>query len=80
MRVRALKSFAGMVNGAVVQVRAGSELELPEGVDWLQAGFVVAVEAGTPAGASAPHLAGVETAVAEPVAEKRTPAKRKAQT
>jgi hypothetical protein len=71
MRVRALKSFAGMVDGAVVQVRAGSEMELPEGVDWLQAGFVAVVDTGTPAGAAAPHLQGVETAVVKPAAEKR---------
>lgn len=41
MRVRALKSFAGP-GGSYAP---GQEFELPEGVDWLRAGFVVPVAA-----------------------------------
>jgi hypothetical protein len=58
MRVRALVSFAG--HG--VTVARGAEFDLPEGVDWLQAGLVAPV-AATPA----PHGADVERAVAVPV-------------
>jgi len=40
MRVRALTTFGG--NG--IHISAGDEFELPEGVDWLRAGLVEAME------------------------------------
>jgi hypothetical protein len=69
MRVRALLSFAGKG----MTVSRGAEFDLPEGVDWLQAGLVVPVEA-TPA----PHMAGVERAIdpAPALAEKRKKASK----
>lgn len=70
MRVKALVSFKGRVGPTSWHVVQGEELELPQGVDWLTAGLVEAVEA-EPTTAPAPHLAGVEKAIAEPVAEKR---------
>lgn len=54
MRVRALVSFAGKG----MTVARGAEFDLPEGVDWLQAGLVAPVETGP-----APHMFGVERAV-----------------
>lgn len=65
MRVRALVSFAGKG----MTVARGAEFDLPDGVDWLQAGLVALVEP-TPA----PHMADVERAVdpAPVAAEKRT--------
>lgn len=68
MRVRALVSFAGMG----MTVSRGAEFDLPDGVDWLQAGLVALVEP-TPA----PHMADVERAVdpAPAMAEKRTRSK-----
>jgi hypothetical protein len=64
MRVRALVSFAGKG----MTVARGAEFDLPDGVDWLQAGLVALVEP-TPA----PHMADVERAVdpAPVAAEKR---------
>lgn len=44
MRVRALVGFVGIVNGQSRAVQAGEVFDLPAGVDWLTAGFVVPVE------------------------------------
>lgn len=44
MKVRAVKSFSGP-HGSI---QAGAVFDLPEGVDWLRAGFVVAVEGEKP--------------------------------
>ncbi len=65
MRVRALVSFAGRN----MTVARGAEFDLPDGVDWLQAGLVVPVTEPAPA----PHMADVERAVdpAPTAAEKR---------
>lgn len=67
MRVAALVAFVGKVNGDTLTYARGAEFDLPDGVDWLQAGLVAPV--ATPA----PHLAGVERAVdpAPGLAEKR---------
>lgn len=44
MRVRAVKSFiAYLPDGSKQRVQYGQELDLPRGVDWLKAGFVVPV-------------------------------------
>jgi hypothetical protein len=40
MRVLALVSFVGMVNGQLLSVKKGAEIEMPDGVDWLTAGMV----------------------------------------
>lgn len=54
--------------------RPGDVLQVDDALaaQWIEAGYAVQV------GGPAPHMQAVETAVAEPVAEKRTP-KRKAQ-
>lgn len=72
MRVRALVSFAGKVGVNTLSIARGAEFDLPEGVDWLQAGLVALVATGP-----APHMAAVERAIdpAPTAAEKR---KRKA--
>jgi hypothetical protein len=44
MRVRALTSFVGRVDGRKYIVKAGDVLTLPEGADWLRAGLVEAAE------------------------------------
>lgn len=44
MKVKAVKSFAGTDgDGNPVSIGMGDVFELPEGVDWLQAGLVVPV-------------------------------------
>lgn len=43
IRVRALVSFAGVVDGQSRAVAVGEEFDLPDGLDWLQAGLVVPV-------------------------------------
>lgn len=58
MQVRALVGFVGIVNGQSRAVRAGEVFDLPDGVDWLTAGFV------------APVAPGVETAAVDPRAER----------
>lgn len=40
MKVLALISFVATIDGVKYRVKAGDELELPKGADWLQAGFV----------------------------------------
>ncbi len=64
MRVRALVSFAGKG----MTVARGTEFDLPDGVDWLQAGLVAPVATGP-----APHMTAVEHAIdpAPTTAEKR---------
>ncbi len=64
MKVRALVSFAGKG----MTVARGAEFDLPEGVDWLQAGLVALVATGP-----APHMMAVERAIdpAPMTAEKR---------
>lgn len=64
MRVRTLVSFAGKG----MTVARGTEFDLPEGVDWLQAGLVALVATGP-----APHMTAVEHAIdpAPMTAEKR---------
>lgn len=45
MKVRALTTFGGTdAIGNPVHVSAGDIFELPDGVDWLRAGLVVAIE------------------------------------
>ncbi|MFW6069660.1 MAG: helix-hairpin-helix domain-containing protein [bacterium] len=44
MRVIALRSFAARVAGKLHTGRAGVEMEMPEGADWLDAGLVAAVD------------------------------------
>lgn len=46
MRVRALVSFAGSVNGCSYAANRGEIVEMPEGADWLRAGLVQVVEDG----------------------------------
>lgn len=72
MRVVALTSFAARVDGDSRTIRRGVELDLPDGVDWLETGLVAPV-AEPVADGPAPHLAGVERAVdpAPVAAEKR---------
>ena len=69
-----LGTLLGLIDEAAVFDRAlrGAEFDLPEGVDWLQAGLVALVATGP-----APHMAAVERAIdpAPTAAEKR---KRKA--
>jgi hypothetical protein len=48
MKVKAVKSFAGMAGNTKYRVSAGDEFDLPAGTDWLKAGLVV------PLGATAP--------------------------
>lgn len=49
MRVKALRSFAGTApSGSKYRVVEGEEFDLPEGVDWLNAGLVKVVEPGQP--------------------------------
>lgn len=43
MRVKARVSFTGKIGDSFVAVRAGQELDLPDGCDWLTAGLVVEV-------------------------------------
>ena len=54
MVVRAVIGFAGIVAGQSRSVRVGEVFTLPDGVDWLTAGFVVPVlpDAGAPETAS----------------------------
>lgn len=44
MRVKAVTSFVATIGGVKYRVQAGDELEMPQGADWLGAGFVAAVE------------------------------------
>jgi len=45
MKVRALTTFGGTdAIGNPIHVSAGDVFDLPPGVDWINAGFVVAVE------------------------------------
>lgn len=71
MRVVALVSFAGKG----ITVARGAEFDLPDGVDWLQAGLVAPVgPTSSPIGTGpAPHMTAVEHAVdpAPVTAEKR---------
>ncbi len=75
MRVVALVSFAGRVGVNSLSIARGAEFDLPEGVDWLQAGLVAPVgSTGSPtATGPAPHMTGVEHAIdpAPMTAEKR---------
>ena len=48
MKVKAVKSFAGMAGNTKYRVSEGEEFDLPAGTDWLKAGLVV------PLGATAP--------------------------
>ena len=41
--VRAIVPFVGVVSGSVYHVTSGEEFELPDGADWIGAGFVVPV-------------------------------------
>lgn len=43
MKVRAVIGFVGIVAGQSRSVRDGEVFDLPDGVDWLKAGFVVPV-------------------------------------
>ena len=43
MRVRAIKSFSGLVDGKFTSRAKGSEFDLPAGCDWLRAGMVEVV-------------------------------------
>ena len=71
MKVVALKGFSGMLEGRPFSVSEGEELELPEGVDWLNAGLVVAVKEEFETAAKATP----EKAV-KPAARKRTTKRR----
>lgn len=55
VRVTALVSFVGRVDGDTLTLTRGAQFDLPAGVDWLEAGLVTT--------APAPHLVGVEHAV-----------------
>ena len=45
MKVKCVRSFVGHApNGRFYSPGMGDEFELPDGVDWLQAGFVVPVK------------------------------------
>ena len=44
MRVKAVIGFVATIDGVKYRVQAGDELEMPKGADWLQAGFVEAVD------------------------------------
>lgn len=44
MQVIAKRSFVGYVKGAARSIAEGSQFELPDGVDWVQAGFVLPVD------------------------------------
>lgn len=48
MRVRARVPFSGKVADSFVTVKAGQELDLPDGADWLAAGLVVEVTPAPP--------------------------------
>lgn len=49
MQVQAMVSFAAMVNGQSIAVRAGEVVEMPEGADWLRAGLAIPfAEEGAP--------------------------------
>ena len=41
MRVQAVKSFVDKVGDTKYRVEQGQEFELPEGVNWLDVGFVI---------------------------------------
>lgn len=72
MRVKARVSFTGKIGDGFVAVRAGQELDLPDGCDWLTAGLVVEV-------APAPDAVVVEEAIiAPPNVEYATTRKRTA--
>ncbi len=75
MRVVALVSFAGRVGVNSLSIARGAEFDLPDGVDWLQAGLVAPVVlTSSPTGAApAPHMTAVEHAIdpAPVTAEKR---------
>jgi len=55
MRVTALVSFVGRVDGDTLTITRGAQFDLPAGVDWLEAGLVTT--------APAPHLVSIEHAV-----------------
>jgi hypothetical protein len=55
MKVKAVKSFAGMAGNTKYRVSAGDEFDLPAGTDWLKAGLVVPLAGSTPAKASTPN-------------------------
>lgn len=75
MKVRALVSFAGKVGVNTLSIARGAEFDLPDGVDWFQAGLVAPVgSTGSPTGTGpAPHMTAVEHAIdpAPTMAEKR---------
>jgi hypothetical protein len=48
MRVIAKKSFVASVGEQMIRASEGDELELPEGVDWLNAGLVEPVRGKAP--------------------------------
>ncbi len=55
-KVKALKSFAGTdPSGVKHRIAAGDEFDLPEGVDWLDAGLVVLLEPETPPAVISPQ-------------------------
>jgi hypothetical protein len=70
MRVVALQAFVARIGLNSQSIAKGSEFDLPDGVDWLQAGLVAPVAQAEPA---LPHLVGVEHAIdpAPAQAEKR---------
>lgn len=45
MKVRAVISFASMIKGEMQPWPVGRVAELPEGVNWLELGWIVEVEA-----------------------------------
>lgn len=51
MQVKALLSFAGTTKTGTLSVNQGDIFVLPDGVDWLQAGFVAAIASSVPSGA-----------------------------
>ena len=71
MKVKALKGFAGRLDGVSYTVSEGDIIDLPEGADWLRAGLVELFTDGPEAAAMAP----AETATRRPRARKRTASK-----
>lgn len=75
MRVIAKKSFVASVGEQMIRASEGEELEMPDGIDWLNAGLV------EPARGKAPESASIEApekAVKPKVRKKRPAGKKKA--
>jgi hypothetical protein len=75
MRVIAKKSFVASVGERMIRASEGEELEMPDGVDWLNAGLVEPVRGKAPESAS---IEPSEKAIKPKTRKKKPAAKKKA--